>query len=143
VPIARDGAGLRAKCRLHIAPGKSPRGDERDQQACDDRHCRREHEDAPVERHIADARQIDGCGLNEQAQRHRRDPEAERAACNLRSQTFMTDTRTLRFYYRLLKDNRLQIGSRSSVTGAEAADPVHEKLLTDAIARKSHLGFVL
>jgi len=62
--------------------------------------------------------------------------EAERAACNLRSQTFMTDTRTLRFYYRLLKDNRLQIGSRSSVTGAEAADPVHEKLLTDAIARK-------
>ena len=48
----------------------------------------------------------------------------------------MTDTRTLRFYYRLLKDNRLQIGSRSSVTGADAADPAHEKLLTDAIARK-------
>jgi glycine/D-amino acid oxidase-like deaminating enzyme len=62
--------------------------------------------------------------------------EAERTACNLRSQTFMTDTRTLRFYYRLLKDHRLQIGSRSSVTGAEAADPAHEKLLTDAIARK-------
>ena len=62
--------------------------------------------------------------------------EAERAACNLRSQTFMTDTRTLRFYYRLLKDNRLQIGSRSAVTGADAADPSHEKLLTDAIARK-------
>ena len=62
--------------------------------------------------------------------------EAERTACNLRSQTFMTDTRALRFYYRLLKDNRLQIGSRSAVTGADAADPVHEKLLTDAIARK-------
>ena len=61
---------------------------------------------------------------------------AELAACNLRSQTFMTDTRTLRFYYRLLKDNRLQIGSRSSVTGADAADPVHEQLLADAIARK-------
>ena len=62
--------------------------------------------------------------------------EAELKACNFRSQTFMTDTRTLRFYYRLLKDNRLQIGSRSSVTGSEADDPVHEQLLTDAIARK-------
>jgi glycine/D-amino acid oxidase-like deaminating enzyme len=62
--------------------------------------------------------------------------DAELNACNLRSQTFMTDTRTLRFYYRLLKDNRLQIGSRSSVTGAEAEDPIHEKLLRDAIARK-------
>jgi glycine/D-amino acid oxidase-like deaminating enzyme len=61
---------------------------------------------------------------------------AELVACNFRSQTFMTDTRTLRVYYRLLKDNRLQIGSRSAVAGADAEDPVHEKLLTDAIARK-------
>ena len=52
------------------------------------------------------------------------------------SLTFLTDTRTLRFYYRLLKDNRLQIGSRSAITGADAEDPVHLKLLTDAIARK-------
>jgi glycine/D-amino acid oxidase-like deaminating enzyme len=62
--------------------------------------------------------------------------DAELKATNFRSQTFLTDTRTLRFYYRLLKDKRLQLGSRSSVTGAEAEDPVHEKLLTDAIARK-------
>lgn len=62
--------------------------------------------------------------------------DAELAATNFRSRTFLTDTRTLRFYYRLLPDRRLQIGSRSSVTGAEAGDPVHEKLLTDAIARK-------
>jgi len=61
---------------------------------------------------------------------------AELKACNFRSQTFMTDTRTLRFYYRLLKDNRLQIGSRSAVAGADAEDPVHLRLLTDAIARK-------
>ena len=61
---------------------------------------------------------------------------AEIAACNFRSHTFMTDTRTLRFYYRLLPDNRLQLGSRSSITGADAADPGHLKLLTDAIARK-------
>ena len=62
--------------------------------------------------------------------------EAELQATNFRSRTFLTDTRTLRFYYRLLKDNRLQLGSRSAITGADAQDPVHLKLLTDAIARK-------
>jgi len=62
--------------------------------------------------------------------------DAELAATNFRSHTFLTDTRTLRFYYRLLKDKRLQIGSRSSITGADAQDPTHLKLLTDAIARK-------
>lgn len=62
--------------------------------------------------------------------------DAELSACNVKSETFMTDTRTLRFYYRFLKGNRLQLGSRSSVTGADAEDPIHLKLLTDAIARK-------
>ncbi len=69
----------------------------------------------------------------------RRLTAAEMAACNFRSETFLTDTRTLRFYYRLLKDgdgHRLQLGSRSAVAGADAEDPVHLKLLTDAIARK-------
>ncbi|MES2877874.1 MAG: FAD-dependent oxidoreductase [Pseudomonadota bacterium] len=61
---------------------------------------------------------------------------SELAATHFRSHTFLTDTRTLRFYCRLLKDNRLQLGSRSAVTGAEALDPRHRKLLTDAIARK-------
>ena len=61
---------------------------------------------------------------------------AELKATNFRSRTFLTDTRTLRFYYRLLADNRLQIGSRSAVTGADAEDPGHLQLLTDAIARK-------
>ena len=46
--------------------------------------------------------------------------EAEIKACNFRSNTFLTDTRTLRFYYRLLKDQRLQIGSRSSIGGTDA-----------------------
>lgn len=62
--------------------------------------------------------------------------DAEMSACNFKSKTFMTDTRTLRFYYRLLEGNRLQLGSRSSVTGADAEAPMHLKLLTDAIARK-------
>jgi glycine/D-amino acid oxidase-like deaminating enzyme len=60
----------------------------------------------------------------------------ELAACHFKSKTFMTDTRTLRFYYRLLQGNRLQLGSRSSITGADAQAPEHLKLLTDAIARK-------
>jgi glycine/D-amino acid oxidase-like deaminating enzyme len=61
---------------------------------------------------------------------------AELEATNFRSETFLTDTRTLRFYYRLLPDKRLQIGSRSAISGADAEDPVHLRLLTDAIARK-------
>jgi glycine/D-amino acid oxidase-like deaminating enzyme len=61
---------------------------------------------------------------------------AELSATGFKSQTFLTDTRTLRFYYRLLKGNRLQIGSRSSISGAHAEHPAHLKLLTDAIARK-------
>ncbi|MGA0572189.1 NAD(P)/FAD-dependent oxidoreductase [Variovorax sp. VNK109] len=61
---------------------------------------------------------------------------AELEATKFKSLTFLTDTRTLRFYYRLLKGNRLQIGSRSSVSGADAEHPEHLKLLTDAIARK-------
>lgn len=61
---------------------------------------------------------------------------AEMAACGVRNETFLTDTRTLRFYYRFLRGNRLQLGSRSAVTGADAEAPEHLKLLTDAIARK-------
>jgi glycine/D-amino acid oxidase-like deaminating enzyme len=61
---------------------------------------------------------------------------AELVATQFRSHAILTDTRTLRFYYRLLPDNRLQLGSRSAITGAEAANPKHLKLLTDAIARK-------
>ncbi|PWG64551.1 NAD(P)/FAD-dependent oxidoreductase [Spiribacter halobius] len=60
----------------------------------------------------------------------------EKAACNFVTNEVITDTRTLRFYYRKLPDDRVQIGSRSAVTGAEAPNPKHEKLLTDAIARK-------
>jgi glycine/D-amino acid oxidase-like deaminating enzyme len=62
--------------------------------------------------------------------------EAELRATNFRSPVFLTDTRTLRFYYRLLDGQRLQIGSRSAIAGADAQAPRHLKLLTDAIARK-------
>ena len=62
--------------------------------------------------------------------------DAELAATRFRTHAILTDTRTLRFYYRLLPDKRLQLGSRSAITGADAANPKHLKLLTDAIARK-------
>ena len=61
---------------------------------------------------------------------------AEIEASGLRTKIVVTDTRTLRFYYRLLPDNRLQIGSRSAITGADAQAPHHQALLTGAIARK-------
>ena len=61
---------------------------------------------------------------------------AEKDACNFLTTEAITDTRTLRFYYRRLPDDRLQIGSRSSITGADAANPRHLRLLVDAIARK-------
>ena len=60
----------------------------------------------------------------------------EREEAGLRSTTFMTDTRVLRFYYRLLPDNRMQIGSRSAVHGADASAPRHLELLQHGLARK-------
>jgi taurine dehydrogenase large subunit len=61
---------------------------------------------------------------------------AELAATGMRTRQVMTDTRTLRHYYRLLPDDRLQIGSRSAITGADAANPVHLARLVDGMHRK-------
>jgi gamma-glutamylputrescine oxidase len=61
---------------------------------------------------------------------------AEKEACNFRTTEVITDTRTLRFYYRKLPDDRVQIGSRSSITGADAAHPRHLQLLIDGLHRK-------
>jgi len=61
---------------------------------------------------------------------------AERQAAGIKSTVFITDTRTLRFYYRLLPDGRMQIGSRSAVHGADAQHPKHLALLREGLARK-------
>ncbi|MDB5731612.1 MAG: dependent oxidoreductase [Variovorax sp.] len=61
---------------------------------------------------------------------------AELEATNFRTTTFITDTRTLRFYYRKLPDNRVQIGSRSAITGADAPDPRHMQGLVAGLERK-------
>lgn len=44
--------------------------------------------------------------------------QAELDECGIRVRSPLTDTRTLRHYYRLLPDNRVQIGSRSAINGA-------------------------
>jgi glycine/D-amino acid oxidase-like deaminating enzyme len=61
---------------------------------------------------------------------------AEKQACNFLTTEVITDTRKLRFYYRRLPDNRVQIGSRSAITGADAENPKHLRLLIDGLHRK-------
>ncbi len=60
----------------------------------------------------------------------------EIAECNLRTKLVLTDTRVLRHYYRLLPDNRVQIGSRSAITGADAGNPSHLNRLKEGLFRK-------
>lgn len=60
----------------------------------------------------------------------------ELQATNFLTTEVITDTRTLRFYYRRLPDNRVQIGSRSSITGSDASDPRHMAVLVNGLNRK-------
>jgi glycine/D-amino acid oxidase-like deaminating enzyme len=60
----------------------------------------------------------------------------EIAACNFRTTQVITDTRVLRHYYRLLPDGRIQIGSRSAVTGRDAPDKKYEQFLVRDLVRK-------
>ena len=46
-------------------------------------------------------------------------------AAGLRTRQVVTDSRILRHYYRLLPDDRVQIGSRSAITGRDAGHPRH------------------
>ncbi|TPJ32523.1 FAD-binding oxidoreductase [Mesorhizobium sp. B2-6-5] len=62
--------------------------------------------------------------------------DTEREACGFQTKMVLTDTRTLRHYYRLLPDGRVQIGSRSAVTGADAENPKHYNLLLEGLYRK-------
>lgn len=60
----------------------------------------------------------------------------ELTACNFKTKLVLTDTRVLRHYYRLLPDNRVQIGSRSAITGADAGNPKHLNGLKEGLFRK-------
>lgn len=62
--------------------------------------------------------------------------DEERAALNFQTHIPLTDTRTLRHYYRLLPDGRVQIGSRSAITGRDAVNPKHLDRLLEGLCRK-------
>ncbi|WP_432470346.1 NAD(P)/FAD-dependent oxidoreductase [Amphritea sp. HPY] len=67
--------------------------------------------------------------------------DTELAATQFVSSDVITDTRTLRFYYRKLPDNRILIGGRSAITGADACNPKHNDNLLRALTSKfSALG---
>jgi glycine/D-amino acid oxidase-like deaminating enzyme len=48
----------------------------------------------------------------------------------------ITDTRVLRHYYRLMPDGRVQIGSRSAITGRDAPQDKYRQFLERDLARK-------
>ena len=62
--------------------------------------------------------------------------DAELTETAFKTKQIITDTRTLRHYYRLLPDNRVQIGSRSAITGSDADAPRHLAQLRYGLARK-------
>ncbi|MCV2880325.1 FAD-binding oxidoreductase [Sedimentimonas flavescens] len=61
---------------------------------------------------------------------------SELSDCDFKVTSPLTDTRTLRHYYRLLPDNRVQIGSRAAITGRDADNPAHLAALREGLARK-------
>ncbi|WNK19896.1 FAD-binding oxidoreductase [Halomonas piscis] len=62
--------------------------------------------------------------------------DEEIQASHLHTRQVITDARILRHYYRLLPDNRLQIGSRSAITGKEAPNKKYEDMLIGDMHRK-------
>ena len=57
-------------------------------------------------------------------------------ACHFKTHMVLTDTRILRHYYRLLPDGRVQIGSRSSISGRNANEKKYEDMLIRDLHRK-------
>ncbi|WP_252910495.1 NAD(P)/FAD-dependent oxidoreductase [Aliihoeflea aestuarii] len=62
--------------------------------------------------------------------------DAEIEACGFKARFPLTDTRTLRHYYRFMPDGRFQIGSRSAITGRDAPNAKHLDVLIDGMKRK-------
>ena len=62
--------------------------------------------------------------------------EGEKEACGFRTCSPLTDTRMCRHYSRYLPNSRVQIGSRSAITGRDAENPKHLALLQEGLYRK-------
>lgn len=55
----------------------------------------------------------------------------ELMSSGFKTQQVMMDTRALKYYYRLLPDNRILFGGRGAISGAQATNPIyHQRLLT-------------
>ena len=59
---------------------------------------------------------------------------SELAAINMRAGLMSMDTRDLKYYYRLLPDNRLLFGGRGAITGKEANHPLYKQRLEEGLA---------
>ena len=62
--------------------------------------------------------------------------KTELQTAGIKTKGALTDSRVLRNYYRLLPDNRLQMGSRSAISGKKSTEKKYERLLKNTIARK-------
>ncbi len=62
--------------------------------------------------------------------------DEEYEECGFNTLLPLTDSRTLRHYYRVLPDRRVQIGGRSAITGQDAENPKHMDLLLKGLYRK-------
>ena len=54
---------------------------------------------------------------------------------NFKTHQVMMDTRELKYYYRLLPDNRLLFGGRGAISGKDANHPVYQQRLLNEIKR--------
>lgn len=61
------------------------------------------------------------------------DSELTEAGLNTRQVTM--DTRVLKYYYRLLPDNRLLLGGRGAITGKDANNPIYANRLKYALGQ--------
>ncbi|MDX1678928.1 FAD-binding oxidoreductase [Arsukibacterium sp.] len=52
---------------------------------------------------------------------------------NWQQNSIMMDTRTLKYYYRLLPDNRILFGGRGAISGKDAANPLYARRLLAAL----------
>ncbi|WP_281214261.1 NAD(P)/FAD-dependent oxidoreductase [Shewanella insulae] len=59
---------------------------------------------------------------------------AQLKATGLKTHQVVMDTRRLKYYYRLLSDNRLLFGGRGAISGANASDPRYGERLKSAMA---------
>ncbi|WP_102794190.1 NAD(P)/FAD-dependent oxidoreductase [Bowmanella denitrificans] len=59
--------------------------------------------------------------------------DAQLAASGLKSGLMAMDTRTLKYYYRLLPDNRILFGGRGAIQGKHANHPVYQARLLNAL----------